>query len=621
MTAVPVDEHVVPVDDHEDFADADRGFIASLEPPRITAADGRVVWDAEDYAFLAGNCPETANESLWRQGRLVSRQGLYEVTDGIYQARGLDLSNMTLIEGDHGVLVVDPLLSAETAAAALELYRKHRGDRPVTALIYTHAHADHFGGGRGVLPPGHHPVPVLAPAGFRAHVVGEQLYTGPAMARRAAYMYGTRLPKGPGGQIGCGLGTTASTGTRTFIPPTVDVTRTGQEEIVDGVRLVFQLTPGTDAPASMNFASPSHQALCTAENALHTLHSVLTLRGAVARDTRRWSHYLNEALALFGADTEVAFASHHWPTWGNDRIRGLLANQRDLYAYLHDQTLRLLNEGHTGPEIAEELRLPPSLERLWAHHGYYGSLSHNVKAIYQRYLGWFDGNPAHLWEHPPAEQARRYVDILGGVEATVDAGKRYAADGDLRFAATLLDHAVFAAPQNLRARRELAAVYERLGYGCENGTWRNYYLTGAMELRGGPAGAPPPATGPEAAGPDLVGARTVDQLLDSLAIRIDGPRAWSAHLTIDLYLADEDRTWHLTLSHGALTHLSTPGRPTASGDRQPDLTLSLTTTQLRDLLTGGGPSAVTHEGEPGAALHELLGLLSTPDPDFPIVTP
>ncbi|MFE3646619.1 alkyl/aryl-sulfatase [Streptomyces sp. NPDC059122] len=618
MTALPVDDDR-PVDDHEDFADADRGFIASLDPPRITAADGRVVWDAERHAFLAGNCPDSADQGLWRQGRLVSRQGLYEVTDGIYQARGLDLSNMTLIEGDHGVLVVDPLLSTETAAAGLELYRKHRGDRPVTGLLYTHSHADHYGGARGVLPAGHHPVPVLAPAGFRESAVGEQLYTGPAMARRAVYMYGTQLPAGPDGQIGCGLGTLPSAGTRSFVPPTVDITRTGQEEIVDGVRLVFQLTPGADAPAAMNFAAPSHRALCTAENAVHTMHSVLTLRGAVVRDTRRWAHYLNEALALFGADTEVAFASHHWPTWGNARIRRLLAGQRDLYAYLHDQTLRLLNEGRTGPEIAEELRLPPGLERLWAHHGYYGSLSHNVKAIYQRYLGWFDGNPAHLWEHPPAEQARRYVETLGGVAATVDAGKRYAADGDLRFAATLLNHAVFAAPQDPRARRELATVYQRLGQGCENGTWRNYYLTAAMELRGTPAAARPDTTGPDAPAPDLVRARSVDQLLDSLAIRVDGPRAWHKHLTLDLYLADEDRTWHLTLSNGALTHRSTPGAPTPDGS--PDLTLSLTKPQLHEVLGGRVPTAVTQEGEPGAAFHELLGLLSAPDPNFPIVTP
>ncbi|MGP8303746.1 alkyl/aryl-sulfatase [Streptomyces inhibens] len=605
----------VPVDDHEDFADADRGFIAALDPPQVTTDDGRVVWDAEAYAFLAGNCPDTAHESLWRQGRLVSRQGLYEVTDGIYQARGLDLSSMTLVEGDHGVIVIDPLMCAETAAAALELYRKHRGDRPVTGLIYTHSHTDHFGGGRGVLPHGHHPVPVLAPAGFLDHAVSENVYAGTAMSRRAVYMYGTELPRGPAGQIGCGLGTTLSSGTMALIPPTVDITSTGQEEILDGVRIVFQLTPGTEAPAEMNFCFPAHKALCLAENATHTMHNILALRGAAVRDARVWSHYLGEALALFGDETEVAFASHHWPTWGKGRVKALLADQRDLYAYLHDQTLRLLNEGLTGTEIAEELRLPPGLERVWANRGYYGSLNHNVKAVYQHYLGWFDGNPAHLWEHPPVEQAKRYVHTMGGVEATVDAGKRYAAEGDLRFAATLLNHAVFAEPANLRARRELSLVYEQLGHGCENGTWRNFYLTGAMELRGTPAEGRPATAGPE-----MAMALTVDQLIDSLALRIDGPRAWSTSLTLDLYLPDEDRTWHLTLSNGALTHLSSPGAPTPNDEGGPDLTLTLTKPQLLSLLAGGGPAEAAQHGEAGA-LSRLFGLLSTPDPNFPIVTP
>ncbi|WP_336050977.1 alkyl/aryl-sulfatase [Streptomyces sp. CA2R101] len=604
-----------PVDDHQDFADADRGFIAALDPPQVTADDGTVIWDAEAYGFLAGNCPETAHESLWRQGRLVCRQGLYEVTEGIYQARGLDLSNMTLVEGDHGVVVIDPLVSAETAAAALELYRKYRGDRPVTGLIYTHSHGEHFGGGRGVLPHDHHPVPVLAPAGFLRHAVREDAYAATALTRRSVYMYGTQLPKGPEGQIGCGLGTTRSTGTMTFIPPTVDITRTGQEEIVDGVRIVFQLTPGTEAPAEMNFCLPAHEALCLAENATHTLHTVLPLRGGAVRDARAWSRYLGEALALFGDEAEVAFASHHWPTWGKERVKSLLAHQRDLYAYLHDQTVRLLNEGLTGAEIAEELRLPPALEEDWSLHGYYGAIGHNVKAIYQRYLGWFDGNPAHLWEHPPAEQSRRYVETLGGVEATVDAGKRYAADGDLRFAATLLNHAVFAAPHNLRARRELALVYERLGHGCENGTWRNSYLTGAMELRGTLAEARPDTVDPETAL-----ALTVDQLLDTLAIRIDGPQAWSTALTLDLYLPEEDRTWQLTLSHGALTHLSSPGAPTPSGKRTPDLTLTLAKPQLLDLLAGRGPGDAVPHGETGA-LDRLLSLVRTPDPTFPVVTP
>ncbi|GAA1268857.1 alkyl sulfatase dimerization domain-containing protein [Kitasatospora nipponensis] len=600
-------------DDTDDFADADRGFIARLDPGVVHADDGRVIWDNDAYAFLAQECPDTAHPGLWRQGRLTARQGLYQVTEGIYQVRGLDLSTMTLVEGDRGVIVIDPLISAETAAAALGLYRRHRGERPVTGLIYTHSHGDHFGGARGVLPHGHEPVPVLAPQGFLAHCASENIYAGNAMTRRAVYMYGAQLPKTPTGQIGCGLGMTTSTGTVTLIAPTVDVTRTGQVETVDGVRMVFQLTPGTEAPAEMNFHFPDRKALCLAENATHTMHNVLTLRGAEVRDARVWARYLDEALTLFGAQSEVSFASHHWPTWGRERIVRHLTEQRDLYAYLHDQTLRLLNTGLTGAEIAERLELPPGLESRWALRGYYGSLSHNVKAIYQRYMGWFDGNPAHLWEHPPTEQARRYTDALGGVAAAVATATRYADDGDLRFAATLLNHAVLAAPDHQEARQRLATVYDALGYGCENGTWRNFYLTAAMELRGTPATVELSTTNPE-----VSMALTVSQLIDAVAVRINGPRAWDDHLTVDLLVSDERRGWRLTLSNGALTHRSaTLGRPLGEGPA--DLALTLSKAQLLGLLGGGAATDLEQSGDP-QVLARLLSYLDTPDPNFPLVT-
>ncbi|WP_371498231.1 MBL fold metallo-hydrolase [Kitasatospora sp. NBC_00374] len=604
----------LPFEDTEDFSDAERGLVDTLSPAVVTAADGRVVWDNDAYAFLDRDCPATAHPSLWRQGQLAAKQGLFEVTEGIYQVRGLDLSNMTLVEGDRGVIVIDPLISAETAAAALALYRRNRGDRPVTGLIYTHSHGDHFGGARGVLPHGHEPVPVLAPAGFLEHAVSENIYAGTAMARRAVYMYGAQLPKAPDGQIGCGLGMTTSTGTITLVPPTVDITRTGQEEVLDGVRIVFQLTPGTEAPAEMNFHFPQHRALCLAENATHNMHNVLTLRGAVVRDARVWAHYLDEALQLFGASSDVSFASHHWPTWGAEKIAGHLTRQRDLYAYLHDQSLRLLNRGLTGPEIAEEIKLPPALERSWALRGYYGSLSHNVKAVYQRYMGWYDGNPANLWPHPPVAQAKRYVDVLGGIEATVAKAQGYADTGDLRFAATLLDHAVFAEPGHRPARDALAAVYDRLGHGAENGTWRNFYLTAAMELRGTLA-----TVDLDPANPEMAAALTVDQLIDSIAIRVDGPRAWDAALTIDLRVTDQRRDWRLTLSNGALTHRSAPaGRPL--GDGPAALTLTLTRPQLLALLAGAEPDGVEHSGDP-SALATLISYLDTPETDFPIVTP
>ena len=600
--------------DKQDFADADRGFVDALSPAVVKADDGRVIWDNDVYSFLDGDCPGSANPSLWRQSQLVARQGLYQVTEGIYQVRGLDLSNMTLVEGDTGVIVIDPLISMETAAAALALYRRNRGDRPVTALVYTHSHGDHFGGARGVLPHGHPPVPVIAPVGFLEHAVSENVYAGGAMTRRAVYMYGAELPKAPDGQIGAGLGQTTSLGQVSLIPPTVDITRTGQEETVDGVRIVFHLTPGTEAPAEMNFHFPERRALCMAENATHNMHNILTLRGAVVRDARIWAHYLDEAITLFGADTDVAFASHHWPTWGGERISALLASQRDLYAYLHDQTLRLLNQGLTGSEIAEQIELPPALQG-WANRGYYGSTSHNVKAIYQRYMGWFDGNPAHLWEHPPVEQAKRYVAVAGGIEDVVAKALAYAEDGDLRFAATLLNHAVFAEPEHTGARQALAGVYEQLGHGAENGTWRNFYLMGAHELRTGIA-----RTSLDMANPEVSLALTVDQLIDSLAVRVDGPRAWDTALTVDLVLTDEGRTWRLELSNGALIHRSRPTDRPAPGELVADLTLTLGKPQLLAVLAGQGLDGLSVAGDPGA-LGRLTSLLETGDPNFPIVTP
>ena len=419
----------LPIDDTTDFDDAARGFIGAMVPCVITSDDGRVVWDNDAYGFLDEDCPDTAHPSLWRQSQLCAKQGLFEVTDGIYQVRGLDLSNMTLVEGDEGVIVIDPLISRECAAAALALYRTHRGDRPVTAVIYTHAHADHFGGVHGVWREG---VPVVAGHGFMQSAVPENVYAGAAMSRRAQYMYGSQLAKGPAGQIGAGLGQTTSLGSLGLIPPTLEITHTGQEETLDGVLVRFQMTPGTECPVEMNFLFPQRQALCMAENATHNLHNLLTLRGALVRDARIWSHYLNEAIGLFAGDTDVAFASHHWPMWGRDRIVTYLSEQRDLYAYLHDQTLRLLNQGYIGIEIAEMVEMPPALQAAWHTHGYYGSVSHNVKAIYQRYLGWFDGNPAHLWQHPPAQAGTRYVHAFGGADVVISKAQEYIDGGDLR---------------------------------------------------------------------------------------------------------------------------------------------------------------------------------------------
>ncbi|WP_033818405.1 alkyl/aryl-sulfatase [Kitasatospora sp. MBT63] len=603
-----------PFEDTTDFANADRGFVAALTPGVVKAADGRVVWDDGVFAFLRAECPGTVHPGLWRQAQLCARQGLFRVTEGVYQVRGLDLSNMTLVEGGRGVIVIDPLVSAETAAAALALYREYRGERPVTGLIYTHSHADHFGGARGVLPGGEaQGVPVIAPAGFLEHAVSENVYAGNAMSRRAVYMYGDRLPRDPDGLVGSGLGSAVSTGTITLVPPTVDVTATGQEETVDGVRIVFQLTPGTEAPAEMNFLFPDLRALCLAENVTHTMHNIQTLRGAVVRDARRWSRYIDEAIDLFHGTYDVGFASHHWPTWGHDNVVELLTGQRDLYAYLHDQTLRLLNDGLTAAEIAEELRLPPALEHAWHARGYYGSVSHNVKAIYHRYLGWFEGNPAKLWEHPPTELARRYVELAGGREQALAKARGYVAAGDLRFAATVLDHLVFADPADPAAREELAGVYDRLGRGAENGPWRNFYLTAALELRTGAGGQVVDATNPE-----MAMALTTEQLIDSVAIRVDGPAAWDEDLTVDLVMAEEGRRHRLTLVHGVLTHRA---GPLGTEPRTPaGLTLTLGKAQLLALLGGGSPEGVGAEGDPDL-FRRLLSVTTEPDRLFAVVTP
>ncbi|WP_228823468.1 alkyl/aryl-sulfatase [Nocardia blacklockiae] len=608
------------VETQRDFDDARRGFVAALEPGVVRDAAGEVVWDSDGYAFLDEECPPTVHPSLWRQSRLCAIQGLFEVTDGIYQIRGLDLSNMSLVEGDTGVVVIDPLISAETAAAGLALYRRHRGDRPVTGVIYTHSHIDHFGGVKGVTTDADVAAgrcPILAPAGFVEHAVEENVYAGTAMARRAAYMYGAALPRGPRGAVGAGLGPTTSTGTPTLLTPTVDITHTGQTEVVDGVRIEFQLTPGTEAPSEMNFHFPDRRALCMAENATHTLHNLLTLRGALVRDPHVWAKYLTESINRYAADSDVVFASHHWPTWGTERLTEFLAQQRDLYAYLHDQTVRALNKGATGIEIAEAIELPPALEQAWHTHGYYGSVSHNVKAVYQRYMGWFDGNPATLWQHPPIASAERHLAFMGGADAVVAKARESYEDGDFRWVAQVLNYVLFAQPDHEEARRLQADTLEQLGYGSENGTWRNFFLMGAYELRNGSVGTPTVA-----AAPDIAAALTVEQLFDAIALRVDGPKAWSAELTIDWRVTDENLVHRTHLRNGVLVHFDVEGDVPA-----PDATFTLTAADLHLALLGArdihemiSDGTITTAGDT-AKLRELVGYLDDPDPDFAIVTP
>jgi alkyl sulfatase BDS1-like metallo-beta-lactamase superfamily hydrolase len=603
----------LPFDDTRDFEAADRGFLGTLADPAIRNRDGEVVWDSTTYDFLAGEAPDTVNPSLWRQSKLVAKHGLFEVVPGLYQVRGLDLSVMSFVEGDTGVIVIDPLISAETAAAAMALYREHRGDRPISAVIYTHSHIDHFGGVQGIVDQAQvdaGEVEIIAPEGLVGHAVAENVYAGIAMGRRAGYMYGAALARGPRGSVGAGLGQTTSTGESTLIVPTLEVGTTGETHTVDGLEIVFQMAPGTEAPSEMHFYFPKYRALCMAENATHTLHNLLTLRGAVVRDPHVWSQYLTEAIERFGGEAEVLFASHHWPTWGNAEIVEFLGLQRDLYGYLHDQTLRMLNQGMQGAEIAEAIQLPPALENAWHARGYYGTVSHNVKAVYQRYMGWFDGNPARLWPHPPQAQAERYVAAIGGIDRVLELARQAYDEGDFRWAATLLDHAQFADPGNAASTALYADTLEQLGYGAESGPWRNFFLSGATELRDGNFGTPS-VTNPV----QILAQLTPEQMFDAVAITVDGPKAWELDLTIDLTLSDLDRSFRLTLRNGVLVHV----------EREPDgsaaLHLTLTKPRLLALVAGDLDSeGLGFEGDLGV-LQQLLGVLSPGDPSFEIVRP
>jgi alkyl sulfatase BDS1-like metallo-beta-lactamase superfamily hydrolase len=601
--------------DTADYDDADRGFIGALAPCVIKTADGRMVWDNDSYAFLSGDSPPSVHPSLWRQCTLTAKQGLYEVVPGIYQVRGLDISNVSFIEGDTGLIVVDPLTSTEVAAAALQLYRTHRGDRPVVAVIYTHSHADHFGGVLGVTSQADvdaGKVAVLAPEGFTEHAVQENVYAGPAMGRRATYMYGSKLDRGPRGQVGCGLGQAPSTGEVALIVPTVDIRTTGETHTIDGVQIEFQMAPGTEAPAEMHFYFPQFRALCMAENATHTLHNLLTLRGALVRDPHAWAGYLTEAIDTFADRADVVFASHHWPTWGGEHIVEFLSLQRDLYAYLHDQTLRLLNQGHTGAEIAEMFQMPPALDKAWHTHGYYGSVSHNVKAIYQRYMGWFDGNPARLWQHPPEALAARYVEAIGGVDRVVELARQAVDSGDFRWAATLLDHAVFADESHAGARTLLADTLDRLAFGAENATWRNFFLSGASELRDGNFGT---ALAPNS--PSLLSALTPEQIFDGLAITVNGPRAWDLDLALDVTLSDLNSNYRLTLRNGVLVHRKVVADPTTA-----NVTIKLDNAfrLIKAAMGDTGSPGLEISGDQ-TALQQLLGVLDPADPAFNIVTP
>jgi alkyl sulfatase BDS1-like metallo-beta-lactamase superfamily hydrolase len=600
----------LPADDGTDFALARRGFLGTI--PNAEVPGG---WSQAPYAFLDGERPDTVNPSLWRQARLNAVHGLFEVTPGIYQVRGFDISNVTFVEGETGYVVIDPLTSAQPAAAALKLMREHRGDKPVTGVIYTHSHVDHYGGIRGVLSDEEiagGEAPIVAPEGFLQAAVSENVLLGNVMGRRATYMYGALLPRDAQGHVDSGLGKAVSMGAVSLVPPTDSIRQSGERRTIDGVEIVFQMTPDTEAPAEMNFFFPRHGALCMAENCTCHLHNLYTPRGAQVRDAKGWAFYIDEALATFGAHSEVMFASHHWPRWGGGEIAGFLKKQRDLYKFIHDQTLRMANHGLNATEIAERLKLPPTLGAEWYTRGYYGTLSHNAKAVYQRYLGWFDGNPAGLHRHPPEAAGRRYVALAGGAEALLEKARGAYEAGDYRWVAEVVSHLVFADPGNAAARELEAAALEQLGYQAESGPWRDFYLTGAQELRN----PRPPAATPRQGAAGQLRSLPGDQLLDALSVRLNGDEAGAAEIGFTVCFTDTDEVFAVSVENAVLHH--------RAGEAGPRVALSRAT--LVALLTGEKtPDAAITEGvlagEGAGELAKLLALLDRFDFWFEIVAP
>src|SRR5215813_9986244 len=613
--------NALPFSDTADFDDAARGFLGTIVSAKIMSSSGRVVWSLEPYAFLSSEeAPPTVNPSLWRQSRLNMQHGLFEVVPGVYQVRGLDIANMTLIEGGSGVIVVDTLTSIEGARAAMELYFKHRGNKPVAAVIFTHTHTDHWGGARGVLEDemlAGGRVPIIAPNLFMEHAVSENIIVGPAMLRRAQYQFGPFLAKGVRGQVDCGLGKSMAAGSVALLRPTDLIIATGDKRVIDGVEFEFQMAPFTEAPAEMHFYAPRYKLLNLAENCTHNFHNLLPFRGADVRDALAWSKYLNEALKMWGGKADAMCGQHHWPVWGRERIDTMVRQQRDLYKFAHDQTIRLMNHGLTATEIAETIRLPKSLDGAWHGRGYYGHIRHNVKAIYQKYLGWYDANPVNLDPLPPVESGKKYVEYMGGAEAILSRAKKDFDKGEFRFVAQALSHLVFAEPDNQAARAMLADTFEQLGYAAESSTWRNAYLFGAQELRQGMPKTPPRAPMPR----ETLAALRTEQLWDVLGVRLNGPKAEGKHIVLNWTFSDTGETFALNLENSALTY--TEGVQAANADASFTLaraTLDEVIAKLTSFPDAVAAGKVKQDGN-AMKLAELMSLMDEFPRMFEIVEP
>ncbi len=611
----------LPFSDTADFDDAARGFLGTIEHAKITTAQGRTVWSLAPYDFIdADEAPPTVNPSLWRQARLNMHHGLFEVVPGVYQVRGLDIANMTLIEGEEGVIVVDTLTSIEGARAAMELYYQHRGKRPVAAVVFTHTHTDHWGGARGVVDEDavtSGRVPIIAPNLFIEHAVSENIIAGPAMLRRAQYQFGPLLAKGAKGHVDCGLGKSMAMGAVALLRPTDLIMATGDTRTIDGLTFEFQMAPNSEAPAEMHFFVPRYGLLNLAENCTHNFHNLLPFRGADVRDALAWSKYLGEALQLWGGKAQVMCGQHHWPVWGTSRVDAMICEQRDLYKFAHDQTVRLMNHGLTASEIAEQIRLPENLERAWHARGYYGHIRHNVKAIYQKYLGWYDANPVNLDPLPPVEAGRKYVEYMGGTEALLARAREDFAKGEFRFVAQAVGHLVFAEPDNDGARALLADALEQLGYAAESATWRNAYLFGAQELR---HGMPEVPARPGMQRETLAALRT-EQLWDVLGVRLNGPKAEGKHIVLNWTFTDTGERFVLTLQNSALTYLSGLQASTAdAGFTLARSTLDEVIAKLTTFPEAVAAGKITVVGNP-TRLAELMSLMDEFPRMFEIVEP
>lgn len=607
-----------------DMENARRGFVATIPHAEVLGSKGQVVWTQRGYEFLAApDAPGTVHPNLWRQAQLNALHGLFKVTERIYQVRGFDISNISFIEGDTGIIIIDPLTTAETARAALQLYREHRGDRPVTGMIYTHSHADHFGGARGVLDERDaitRRVPIVAPKGFMWHTVSENVIAGHAMGRRGMFQFGVGLPRNACAHVDCGIGKAVPAGTITLLPPNLSIELETETHTIDGVQIIFHLALESEAPAEMFMHFPGLRALNTAEIGTQSLHNLCPLRGAQVRNARQWSRYLDEALDRYAPTADVVFAQHNWPTWGNAKICSYLRQQRDLYKHLHDQTVRLMNRGLTGVEVAEAMTLPDSLAKPWANHGFYGTISHNVRSIVQFYLGWYDGNPAHLNLLPPEQAGPRYVQYMGGADAVLALARADYERGEYRWVAEIANHLVFAEPGNRAARELCADALEQLGFAAESSTWRNAYLLGAQELR---QGAPKAQRSNVAR--DLVAALPLELLLDCLAVRLDAQKADGCALGIEWFNPDTAERCAMRLENATLTYL--PG----AARTPPQARVSLGRDALAALQTGreGMPASFRRlldegqlqvEGDAGCVL-ALLQMLETPAGMFNVVEP